>query len=194
MLKSVCVFAGSSAGTDPKFLLAARKMGQTIAARGLNLVYGGANVGLMGAVADAALENRGTVHGVLPSALMQVEIAHDRLTKLDIVSGMHERKTTMSDAADAFVVLPGGLGTLEEAFEVWTWFQLGLQAKPVGFLNVGGFFDELFGFLGHAERAGFIKTHHLNLSPRFEDPERLLDALCEVDTRYVPKWESFPER
>jgi len=187
-LRSVCVFTGSSFGADPGYEAAARALGQAIAARGLRLVFGGASVGLMGVVADAALEAGGLVTGVLPRALRDLEIGHTGLTELRVVETMHERKTLMADASDAFIALPGGLGTLEETFEVWTWSQLGVHAKPVGFLNVNGYFDALLAFLGHAVEQGFMKAHHLEFACVKQDPEALLEALARADTTYEPKW------
>lgn len=193
-MKSVCVFAGSSFGANSAFERAASDLGAEIAARGLRLVYGGASVGLMGAVADAALEAGGEVTGVLPRALSDLEIAHTGLTELHIVESMHARKTAMADASDGFVALPGGLGTLEEIFEVWTWTQLGVHAKPVGFLNVDGFFDDLFAFLDRAVSSGFIKQTHRNLAVVGNQASRLLDELAAADIAYAAKWIARSDR
>src|SRR5262245_3995745 len=142
----VCVFCGSSPGADPKFVGGAKALGQAIAGTGRALVYGGASVGLMGAVADAVLEAGGAAIGVMPQALVDREVAHKRLTELHVVSTMHERKALMAELADAFIAMPGGLGTLEEFFEVWTWAQLGLHEKPLGIFGPQDFFFPLFQF------------------------------------------------
>lgn len=193
-MKSVCVFTGSSFGCRPEYEIAAAVLGKAIADRDLTLLYGGASVGLMGTVADAALRAGGRVVGVLPRALAELEIAHDGLTELKVVGSMHERKTVMADASDAFVALPGGLGTLEETFEVWTWWQLGVHAKPVGFLNVEGYFDKLFAFLDHTVAEGFVKSKHRQLAVWSSHPNDMLDQLAVADTTYEPKWISKPER
>ena len=187
-MRSVCVFAGSSLGVNSAYERAASDLGAAIAERGLRLVYGGASVGLMGAVADAATEAGGEAIGVLPRALSELEIAHTGLTELHIVESMHARKTAMADASDGFVALPGGLGTLEEIFEVWTWTQLGVHAKPVGFFNVGGYFNDLFAFLDRAVASGFIKQTHRNLAVVDDQASRLLDVLASADIAYEPKW------
>lgn len=157
-IQAVCVFCGSSAGTSPAYVDAARTFGVEAARRGLRLVYGGAGVGLMGALADAALSAGGEVIGVIPRTLVDREIAHRGLTELRVVDTMHERKATMARLAGAFVALPGGLGTLEELFEVWTWGMLGLHDKPYGILDVGGYFAPLIRFLDHARDEGFIRA------------------------------------
>ncbi|MEO1657364.1 MAG: TIGR00730 family Rossman fold protein [Pseudomonadota bacterium] len=187
-MKAVCVFTGSSFGADKAFEEAARSLGAAIAKRGFTLVYGGASVGLMGAVADSALAEGGEVIGVLPKALADLELAHTGLTELKIVDSMHARKTAMADAADAFVSLPGGLGTLEETFEVWTWTQLGVHAKPLGFVNVNGYYEGLLTFLDHAVASGFVKQKHKELALVDADPDALLEALAKTDVSYEPKW------
>ena len=159
-LQSVCVFSGSSPGARPSYTETATALGREIAERGLRLVYGGASVGLMGAVADAALAAGGEVVGVIPQHLMDREVAHDGLTELRVTGSMHERKALMADLADGFVALPGGLGTLEELAEILTWSQLGLQSKPCGLLDVDGFFDPLLAFLDHTVTERFVSTEH----------------------------------
>lgn len=154
-MKSVCVYCGSSPGNRPEYAEAAALLGRTLAARGLALVYGGGKVGLMGIVADSVLAHGGTVVGVIPDALMQKEVGHRGLTELHVVRNMHERKQMMADRADAFIALPGGVGTFEELFETFTWLQLGYHDKPVGLLNVAGFYDGMLGFLSHAVHEGF---------------------------------------
>jgi uncharacterized protein (TIGR00730 family) len=154
-VKAVCVYCGSSFGTDPAYLEATQTLARTFAKQGLRVVYGGAAVGLMGALADAALEAGGDVVGVIPRQLVDREIAHKGLTELHVVSTMHERKALMAELSDAFVALPGGIGTLEELIEVFTWSQLGLHSKPLGVLNVNGYYDGLGAFLDHAVEQGF---------------------------------------
>jgi uncharacterized protein (TIGR00730 family) len=175
-VNAVCVYCGSNFGADPAYLDATRALARTLAGRGLQVVYGGARVGLMGALADAALAAGGEVVGILPQALQDRELAHTGLTELHIVSSMHERKALMAQRSDAFVALPGGIGTLEEIIEVFTWSQLGLHAKPLGLLNVNGYYDGLAAFLDHGVAQGFQPAEQrakLVLAP---DPEALLQA------------------
>jgi uncharacterized protein (TIGR00730 family) len=187
-MKAVCVFCGSSPGADVGYRAAPEALGREIASRGLTVVYGGANVGLMGAVADAALADGGEVHGVLPAALRDKEIAHSRLTRLEIVESMHERKARMAELSDAFVALPGGPGTMEEIFEVWTWGQLGFHAKPVGFLNIRGFYDRLRGFIEHAAQEQFLKPAHRDMLIFRDMASEMLDALATYRPPVVDKW------
>ena len=177
-LRSVCVFSGSSPGARPSYTETATALGREVATRGLRLVYGGASVGLMGAVADAALAAGGEVVGVIPQHLVDREVAHDGLTELRVTGSMHERKALMADLADAFVALPGGLGTLEELAEVLTWSQLGLQSKPCGLLDVEGFFDPLLAFLDHTVTERFVSTEHRALVLAADRPDALLDLLA----------------
>ena len=178
-MRRLCVFCGSSRGTDPRHAAAARALGAAVASRGLGLVYGGASVGLMGDLADAVIAKGGHVVGVLPSALASRELAHRALPDLRIVATMHERKALMADLADAFVALPGGMGTLDETFEILTWAQLGIHAKPVGLLDVGGYYGPLLAFLDHAVATGFVKPEHRALIDVDEDPDRLIERLLE---------------
>jgi uncharacterized protein (TIGR00730 family) len=157
---SVCVYCGSSPGAAPEYADAARAVGRGLAERGLRLVYGGGQVGLMGVVADACIDAGGQVTGVIPDFLHRREIAHGRVQDMRIVSSMHERKQIMADEADAFLALPGGIGTMEELFEVWTWSQLGRHLKPVAVLNVKGYYDGLLAFLDRMAEEDFIKPHH----------------------------------
>lgn len=187
-LRNVCVYCGSSAGRDPAYAEAARALGRALVARGLGLVYGGASVGVMGAVADAVLDLGGRAVGVIPEALVRKEIAHGGLTELVVTSSMHERKTRMAELSDAFVALPGGIGTLEEIFEAWTCGQLGLHAKPFGFLNVAGYWDGLVSFLDHAVRERFVREPHRAMLVVSEDPEELLDRFAAWRAPEVPKW------
>jgi len=184
----ICVFAGSSFGQSDLFREAAKEFGQLIARRGLGVVYGGARVGLMGAVADAALAEGGEVIGVLPKKLADLEVAHNGLSQLHLVDTMHDRKALMAELADAFVALPGGIGTLEETFEVLTWTQLGFHAKPVGLLNVDNFFDRLLDFLDHLSTARFLKPEHRSLLIDDKDPNRLLSRIIEAEVPHIPKW------
>ncbi len=159
-LASVCIFCGASTGTNPVYREAAIALGQELARRKLTLVYGGGAVGLMGVVADAALAAGGEVIGIIPKSLKNSEIGHEGLTRLEVVDGMHARKARMAELSDAFIALPGGLGTLEELFEVWTWGQLGYHGKPLGLLEVNGFYQKLTGFLDHVVGEGFVRDHH----------------------------------
>jgi uncharacterized protein (TIGR00730 family) len=187
-MKRVCVFAGSSAGKQPDFAAAARELGALLAARGLGLVYGGARVGLMGAVADAVLGGGGEVIGVIPRSLVDKEVAHTGLTDLRVVTSMHERKALMADLSDAFIALPGGWGTLDEMFEILTWAQLGLHRKPCGLLNVQGYFDRLLSFLDHTVEQGFVRREYDSLLSVAGTAATLLDALAAQRPPAVPKW------
>ena len=174
---AVCVFCGSSPGTNPAFTEAAAAFGSGLAARGVGLVYGGASIGLMGVVADAVMSAGGRTTGVITESLAGHEIAHMSLSELHVVTTMHERKAMMSSLSGAFAMLPGGFGTLEEFMESVTWAQLGLHDKRCGILNVDGFFDELLDFLGHAVGQGFIKARSVEGLVVAKDAEELLDAL-----------------
>jgi uncharacterized protein (TIGR00730 family) len=174
----VCVFAGSNAGGRPEYAASARALAAECAARRLGIVYGGGSVGLMGVLADAALAARVEIIGVIPRPLATKEIAHPNLTELHIVESMHERKATMASLVDAFIALPGGLGTFEEALEVLTWSQLGIHAKPVGVLNVEGYYDGLLRWLSHAVGEGFVRREHLGLLLFADAPGELLDRFA----------------
>lgn len=174
----VCVFCGSRPGADGRYRDAARAFGALLGRRGHALVYGGARRGLMGALADAALEHGGRVTGVIPEALWEREVAHTGLSELFVVGSMHERKALMAERADAFVALPGGAGTLEEFFEAWTWAQLGIHAKPVALLNVGGFYDPLLALVDHMAAEGFVGAQQRAMVLVAEEPEALLAALA----------------
>jgi uncharacterized protein (TIGR00730 family) len=187
-VRSVCVFSGSSPGANPVYAATARRLGEELAGRGIRLVYGGASVGLMGAVADAALAGGGEVVGVIPRQLVDREVAHGGLSDLRVTGSMHERKALMADLSDGFVALPGGFGTLEEFAEVLTWSQLGLQRKPCGLLNVAGFYTPLLRFLDHATAERFVRVEHRDLVLAETDPAGLLDALASWDPPGVGKW------
>lgn len=161
--RSVCVFCGSSAGALPAYAAAARELGALLAARGLTLVYGGGRVGLMGELAEACLAAGGRVVGVIPRSLLERELGHTGLTTLHVVGSMHERKALMADMADAFLALPGGMGTFDELFEIITWAQLGIHGKPMAVVNVAGYFDRLLATIDHADRSGFISPAHKGL-------------------------------
>lgn len=187
-LKSICVFCGSNPGNDPAYLAAATSLGKTIAEQGYKLVYGGAEVGLMGAVADAALEAGGHVIGVMPKALIDKEIEHKGLTELRSVSSMHERKALMADLSDGFIALPGGVGTLEEIFEIWTWAQLGHHDKPLAFMNIAGFYDPLSTFLDHQSDEGFVRKGHRDMAIFSSSAEEILTAFANYDAPVLQKW------
>jgi uncharacterized protein (TIGR00730 family) len=186
--QSICVFCGSSPGRDPAYRHAARELGARLAAEGRRLVYGGGNVGLMGVVADAVLDAGGAVVGVIPQHLLDLEVGHRGLTELRVVDSMHERKQQMSLLADAFVLLPGGLGSLEEFFEIWTWGQLGLHRKPYGILNVAGYFDALLSFLDHAVEERFVHPEHRRLVVVADDAGDLMARLDRARAPALPKW------
>ncbi len=177
-MKRVCVFCGSSMGARPDYAEAAAGLGRLLAASGLGLVYGGGDIGLMGVMADAALAAGGEVVGVIPEALMKFEIGHLDLAELHVVASMHERKALMADLSDAFIALPGGIGTMEELFEAWTWAQLGMHAKPLGFLDVAGYYAHLQAFLDHMAGEGFLRPRHRAMVAVETDPARLLDAFA----------------
>jgi uncharacterized protein (TIGR00730 family) len=187
-MESICVFAGSSSGTRPAFAGAAEALGGAIAARGCRLVYGGGRVGLMGVLADAALAAGGEVIGVIPEALMRKEVGHEGLTDLRVVQTMHQRKALMSELSDGVIALPGGLGTLEELFEILTWAQLGIHAKPCGMLNAEGYYDDLLRFLGQTVDRGFVRREHRDMILAAAEPEALLDLMADYTPRYTAKW------
>ena len=186
-LSAVAVYCGSNFGNDPAYAAAAAALGGTLAERGIRLVYGGGQVGLMGVVADAALENGGEVLGVITEALVAKEVTHRGLARLQVVATMHERKAAMADAADAFVMLPGGFGTLDEFFEVVTWTQLGIHAKPCGILDAAGFFEPLRALVDGAVTAGFVHPAHRDMIVADDDPGRLLDRLADWTPPTVSK-------
>ncbi|KQU77081.1 MULTISPECIES: TIGR00730 family Rossman fold protein [unclassified Rhizobacter] len=177
---SVCVYCGSRAGEDPAYEAAARQVGTLIGRNGWRLVYGGGRAGLMGVVADATLAAGGTAVGVIPHALMSRELGHPGLTELHVVDTMHERKKMMAERAGAFLALPGGIGTFEELFEVWTWRQLGYHDQPIGLLNVAGYYDELLAFLGKTVERGFLSTAQMDLLQVSDDAPALLARLAAL--------------
>lgn len=176
-MQAIAVYCGSSAGHDPRHAATARLLGATLAQRGLALVYGGASVGLMGLMADAALAGGGRVIGVIPRMLQARELAHRGLTELHITTTMQQRKTMMAELADAFLAIPGGIGTLDELFEMWTWRQLGLHGKPFGLLNLNGYYDSLLGFLDRSVQEGFLRRETRDLLVVSDQLPALLDSL-----------------
>lgn len=187
-MKRLCVFAGSSPGRRGGYREGAKALARTAVERGYGIVYGGGRVGLMGVLADAALAAGGEVVGVIPAALETKELAHPEISCLEVVASMHERKARMAELASAFVALPGGVGTLEETFEVYTWAQLGLHHKPCGLLNLEGYWDHLGRHLDHAVAERFLKPQHRRMLVVEEDPIRLLDRLEAYTPPAVPKW------
>ncbi len=184
---NICIFCGSSFGKDEAYRQAAEFTGKLLAQRGIEIIYGGGHVGLMGVVADAALSEGGKVTGVIPRALAEREVAHNGLTSLIVVESMHERKAEMAKRADGFIALPGGAGTMEEAFEQWTWAQLGVHQKPCGFLNVKGYFDPLRVMIEKMTREGFLKTEYANILIFSEDASHILGAF-ETYSPPARKW------
>jgi uncharacterized protein (TIGR00730 family) len=193
-LRSLCVFCGSNPGASAAYAEAAAHLGRIVAERGMTLVYGGGRVGLMGVVAGAALAAGGRVIGVIPEALATRELAHGGLTELQVVGSMHERKARMSELSDGFLALPGGIGTLEEWFEVWTWSQLGFQPKPCGLLNAAGYYDHLLAFLDHMTAERFLNGAHRSMAIVGGDPELLLDRLAAWRPSHTRKWIDAKER
>jgi uncharacterized protein (TIGR00730 family) len=192
-LSSICVFCGSNAGTDPAYLAAAEEVGAGLAQRGIRVVYGGGRVGLMGAVADAARAAGGEVIGVIPKQIFDLEIGHTGIDDLRVVGSMHERKALMAELADAFIALPGGIGTLEELFEVFTWAQLGLHAKPLGLLDVAGYYEPLAAFLDHSVEQGFLRPETRSILSVSDAFDELLGALHDTRPALRPKWIDLDE-
>lgn len=194
MIESLCVFCGSSPGRHPAYRAAAQAVGTLLAQRRLTLVYGGGNVGLMGVVADACLAAGGRVIGVIPRALAELEVAHNGLTEMHVVTSMHERKARMADLADAFLALPGGFGTWDEFCEALTWSQLALQSKACAVLNVEGYYDAFLALADRAEQDGFLRPEHRQLLLADTDPTRLLDRLQACQVPVLEKWVDRPPR
>lgn len=188
MIKNICVFCGSSVGRNPAFRENAQILGQLLAERGIGLVYGGGQVGLMGAIADATLDAGGEVIGVIPKSLFEAEIAHAGLRQLCVVGSMHERKALMAELSDAFIAMPGGFGTFEEILEVVTWSQLGIHRKPCGVLNVDGFYNHLIAFCDMACDQGFIRPVDRALMVCETEPKALIDKVCTIEVPPPTKW------
>ena len=192
-MKRICVFCGSNAGHDARYRAEAEALGRLLASRGIELVYGGGNVGLMGALADACMAADGTVIGVIPEALLGKEVAgrhvdHRALTRMEVVDSMHTRKARMAELADGFIALPGGFGTFEEFCEILTWGQLGFHVKPMGLLNVAGFYDPLLALFDHAVHEGFLRPQNRTMALADTDIGRLLDAMAAYRPEPVSKW------
>jgi hypothetical protein len=187
-ISSICVFCGSSPGASPEYAAAAKRLGRLLADENITLIYGGASVGLMGEVAEAALRHGGKVVGVIPDFMRQKELAHPDLSELVVVESMHERKATMSDLACGFIALPGGMGTLEEFCEVVTWAQLGLHRKPCGLLNANNFYAPLIAFLDSMTAEGFVREKHRGLVLAEDTPEQLLRAMRGYTPVTADKW------
>jgi len=187
-MKRLCVYCGSNRGRNPAYAEAAKTLGGVLAAHGIGLVYGGASTGLMGVVADAVTVNGGEAIGVIPQDLLRKEKPHERLTALRVVDSMHERKAMMAKLSDGFVALPGGLGTLEELFEVWTWAQLGFHRKPCALFNVISYFDPLIVFLDKAVKEGFVKKEHRSMLIVESEPANLVAQLDSYRPPDVPRW------
>ncbi|WP_339490424.1 LOG family protein [Pseudomonas sp. EL_65y_Pfl2_R95] len=188
-LRSICVFCGASTGANPIYRDAAVNLGQYLARQNICLVYGGGAVGLMGVVADAALAAGGEVIGIIPQSLKRAEVGHQGLTRLEVVDGMHARKARMAELSDAFIALPGGLGTLEELFEVWTWAQLGYHNKPLGLLDVNGFYSKLGEFLDQLVQEQFVRANQRAMLQLSETPSQLLELMQNWQPLEAPRWQ-----
>ncbi|GAB4242245.1 MAG: TIGR00730 family Rossman fold protein [Ekhidna sp.] len=193
-MNSVTVFCASSKGKNPEFAKSAYELGVTLAYQHITLIYGGAKIGLMGAVADGSLSRGGRVIGVIPDFLKTKEVAHDRLSELITVKTMHERKTQMSELADGFIILPGGFGTLEEFFEILTWAQLGLHQKPIGLLNIGGYYDHLISLFDQMEKQELIRSTNRKLLVIGEGIDELLEKMNHFEPAFVKNWISDSEK
>lgn len=187
-IDTLCIFCGSNVGRQAQYVQGAQAMGQLLVRHHIRLVYGGGKVGLMGALADAMLAEGGEVVGVIPDFLMEMEVGHAGLTELHVVDSMHTRKQLMAELSDAFVAMPGGIGTLEELFEVFTWAQLGLHRKPLGLLNLEGYYDPLMGFFQQMIKEEFFRHENREMLSIHHDPEALLELLRAYDPPHVRKW------
>lgn len=187
-MKRICVFCGSSKGNDPVYLEAAYKIGKILAGKKIEMVYGGGNVGLMGMAAKGVLENNGKVTGVITEKLSGMEVGHSGLTEMKVTGSMHERKALMNKLSDGFIVLPGGIGTIEETFEMFTWYQLGDIEKPIGILNVKGFYSGLIDFLKHVVSEGFLRGEHLEYLIFESDAEKLIERILDSEIKHLKKW------
>ena len=187
-MRAICVYCGSSPGRLEVYAGAARALGQALVASDLGLVYGGASIGLMGLIADTVLQLGGRAVGVIPKGLARKEVMHRQLSELHVTQSMHERKTLMAELSDGFIAMPGGIGTFEEIFEIWTWAQLGIHAKPCGLLNVAGYYDALTTFLDHAAAEQFLKPDQRSLLMVEREPQALLDRFGRYQPPSVRKW------
>lgn len=187
-IKSICVYCGSNPGRIESYTSAARTLAESLIKRNIKLVYGGASIGIMGTIADQVLKLGGQVVGVIPEALADKELTHKNLTELYVTQSMHDRKMQMAELSDGFIALPGGIGTLEELFEIWTWAQLGFHHKPCGLLNVDGYYNALIEFLDHMKTEQFVKPHHRRILIVENDPETLLDQYACYQPPVVTQW------
>lgn len=187
-MKSICVYCGSNFGSSPAYRAAAEELGRAMVARGQTLIYGGGNVGLMGVVADTVMQGGGEVIGIIPRSLLEREVGHRGVTRLEVVETMHQRKTRMAELCDAFVAMPGGWGTLEELAEAATWTQLGIHRKPVGLLNILNFYDPFLAYLDNAVAAGFIRAPHRGLVVSADTVEGVLQAVETAELPVLQKW------
>jgi len=187
-MKNICVYCGSNPGNRPEYIVAAKQLGTELVKRDIRLIYGGADVGIMGAIADQVLSLGGEVVGVMPQLLIDKEVAHTNLSELVVVDSMHQRKSTMEQLSDGFIALPGGLGTLEELFEILTWAQLGFHNKPCALLNIEAYFDYLCVFIKHAATEGFIKSTHADMLISKTDPAALIQAMENYTAPKAGKW------
>jgi len=192
-LSQVCVFCGSSKGNDENYISSAKELGSILGKKDITMIYGGASVGLMGAAALACKDSNGTVIGVITETLREMGVSAEICDELIITKSMHERKSQMSEMADAFLILPGGIGTLEEFFEVFTWLQLGIMVKPIGILNINGFYDLLFPFLDNMVQAGFLRQDHLDMLIISTSPEELIEKLSQKEVTVLSKWFNVEE-
>ncbi len=186
-MKSICVFCGSSPGSRSEYLEAARDLGAALVQQGINLVYGGGNVGIMGAIAESVFNSGGKVTGVIPRHLAEKEVAYTELSDLRIVDSMHQRKALMEQLSDGFIAMPGGLGTIEEFFEVWTWTQLNMHQKPCGLLNICGYFDQLLNFLDHTVEEQFVQADHRHMIIVEENSHKLIDHFRSYTPKVIDK-------
>ncbi|TAN70689.1 MAG: TIGR00730 family Rossman fold protein [Methylobacter sp.] len=187
-INSICIYCGSSPGRLDAYAFAACSLAESLVSRNIRLVYGGASIGIMGRVADQVLKLGGQAVGVIPTALSHKEVAHQHLTELHVTQSMHERKMLMAELSDGFIALPGGIGTLEELFEIWTWAQLGFHHKPCGLLNVAGYYDALITFLDHVRAEQFVKDHHHAMLMVETNPDVLLDRYANYQPPVVKHW------
>jgi uncharacterized protein (TIGR00730 family) len=187
-LERICVFCGSSAGSSPKYRASAGKLGDTLTEYGITLIYGGSNIGLMGEIANAMIRKNGNVTGVIPRVLVEKEVAFTKLQDLRIVESMHARKALMAEMADGFISMPGGYGTLEETIEMLTWTQLGIHEKPIGLMNVDGYFDRLFDFIDHMVSEGFLAEDFRDMVLMDENPVELLEKMTKFSPPQIDKW------
>ncbi|SMF13007.1 TIGR00730 family Rossman fold protein [Desulfovibrio gilichinskyi] len=187
-MKSLCIFLGANPGNDEKYAKAARDMGRELAKRKITTVYGGSDMGLMGILAESALEAGGKVIGVIPENLVKKNVAHPLLTELHVTESMHERKALMAELSDGFIAMPGGIGTMDEIFEIFTWAQLGFHSKPCGLLNIDGYYDTLLSFLNSVVKEGFLKSVHKDMLLTADSPAKIIDSFAGYEAPVVSKW------